>query len=370
MKAKTFLIRLFWMILTSTIMVHVFTVFIDPYQKAGFNAFNKIVGPNDRFDLPTKLEKIGDDFEFFIVGSSRAGRFNISSFEKFTHQKTFNYSLAATSLEDYIAIVNHIVHLQKAKTIYLQLDFYSFKETYNTRRFILETPLQNYLAPYIDLNENTAKQSLFFNKTYFSLKAFRDACKTLKIYIKNIFKKDAPIPQAHPLKDPAPSKAIPASPKIVKTEKVKLLKGYFINQYDNFALNEAKLKKWLGFIKKMTAENKIKLIVSMSPMNQEHLAKLQKNKELTKHWLKVKKIIAEVFGSYHDFNNCSANSFRGRLYWNDSVHPSRELSEIMMRVILDPSINTNIPVSFGMRVTRQTIDDYLLNLNDLCTKGK
>ena len=147
-----------------------------------------------------------------------------------------------------------------------------------------------------------------------------------------------------------------------------MLKGYFINQYDSFALNETRLKRWLGFIKQMTHENKINLIVAMSPMNKEHLEKLQSDEKLTKHWLHVKKIIADVFGSYHDFNNCSASSFQGRHYWEDSVHPAEELADIMMRVILDQPLDANIPKSFGMQVTQHTIDNYLSNLNNLCAK--
>jgi hypothetical protein len=230
----------------------------------------------------------------------------------------------------------------------------------------LGTPLQNYLAPYIDLKESTSKQSLFFNQTYFSFKAFRDALTTLKKYIKNILKKNTPLPNPSPLKKSPKKKAIPKPPAIVKAGKVKLLKGYFTNQYDNFALNETKLKKWLGFIKTMTDDNQIKLIVALSPMNKDHLEKLQEDHELVTHWLQVKKIIADVFGSYHDFNNCSASSFRGRLFWGDSVHPSKKLADIMMRVILDQPVNTKIPGSFGMPVTRQTLDEYLLNLNSLC----
>ena len=366
MRAKSFLTRLFWLIIASFAIVHVFTVFIDPYQKAGFNAFNKIVGPNHRFDLPMKLEKNGDDFEFFIIGSSRTGSINISTIEKITNQKIFNYSLAAASLEDYIAIVNHIVHLRKARTIYLQLDFYSFKETYDTRRFLLETPLQNYLAPYIDLKESPPRQTLFFDKTYFSLKAFSDALKTLITYIKNNFKRNVPVQKRPTLKDSLPSEAISTPPKPVVAAKVKLLKGYFINQYDGFFLNETKLKEWLGFIKKMTDENQINLIVALSPMNKEHLGILQSKKNLLTNWLKVKKIIADVFGSFHDFNNCSASSFQGRVYWADSVHPSKELAEIMMRVILDQPLGINIPKSFGVEVTKQSIEDYLSSSVNLC----
>jgi hypothetical protein len=368
MKPKSFLIRLSWLILASLAIVHIFTVFIDPYQEAGLNAFNRQVVPNDRLDVTTKLEKNGNDFEFFIVGSSRTGGINISALEKTTNQKTFNYSIAAASLEDYIGIINHIAHTPKAKTIYLQLDFYSFKETYSTRRRILETPLKKYLPPYIDWKEDTPKQLLLFKKTYFSLEAFRDAFKTLKKYIKNSIKKNAPShTTALPKNSPVPeAKSTP--PEIVKKGKVRLLKGYFINQYDGFTLNATKLKKWLGFIKKMTADNQINLIVAMSPMNKEHLEKLQSDEKLAKHWLQVKKIIADVFGSYHDFNNCSAGSFQGRLYWRDSVHPSEKLAEVMMRVILDQPLGANIPKSFGMQVTNQTIDKYLSNLNNLCVK--
>ena len=104
-------------------------------------------------------------------------------------------------------------------------------------------------------------------------------------------------------------------------------------------------------------------------MNKQHLERLQMDVELTNHWLKVKRIIADVFGSFYDFNNCSTNSFRGSLYWSDSVHYYKELAAIMLQVLLDQRESENIPESFGIQVTPETFDDYLLSLNELCAKG-
>ena len=368
MKTKSFLIRLFWLIFASLAVVHIFTVSIDPYIIFGPNAFNKPRSGFERFSLSKAFEKNRNDFEFVIVGSSRAKNIQALTIEKITNQKAFNYSLDEASLEDYIAIVNHVVHTGKSKTIYLQLDFYNFSETSRTLHRILKTPLKKYLFPFIKLDENDPIKLRLFNKLYFSLKSFTDAYKCLKFYVKNNIIKNVKLSQDKPT-----PKVIPAPPKIVHYKaKVRLAwEGFkrFYNGFDLNGANEVKLKKWLGFIKKMTTENNIKLIVAMSPMNKQHLERLQMDVELTNHWLKVKRIIADGFGSFYDFNNCSTSSFRGSLYWFDSVHYNKELAAIMLQVLLDQPDRENIPESFGIQVTPETFDDYLLSLNELCAKS-
>ena len=89
--------------------------------------------------------------------------------EQISRQKTYNYSLVNASLEDYVAAVNHIVHVQNPKIIYLQLDFFTFNEKHNTRRTILNTPLEKYLREYIDLKNGVYSygELVFFDTIYF-----------------------------------------------------------------------------------------------------------------------------------------------------------------------------------------------------------
>ena len=188
MNAKTFLIRLITLIFLGCLTVYIFIMFVDPYQINGLNLVNKHGGgSSDRISKPVILEKMGDDFKMFILGGSRAGNFKPLMVEQISRQKTYNYSLVNGSLEDYIAAVNHIVHVQNPKIIYLQLDFYTFNETHSTRNTILNTPLEKYLSQYIDLKRGTNSYDvpIFFDTTYFSLAAFIDSYKSVKLYLKN-----------------------------------------------------------------------------------------------------------------------------------------------------------------------------------------
>ncbi|MBT5469382.1 MAG: hypothetical protein HOK41_02150 [Nitrospina sp.] len=375
MKSKTFLIRLFILIFLGYVTVHVLTVSIDPYQIRGFNPVNKYAGGLiDRFSKPLSLEKNGGDFKIFIIGSSRVRNFNPLMVEKISKKKTFNYSLVNGSLEDYIAVVNHIVHVESPEIIYLQLDFYTFNENHSTRNNILNTPLEKYLNTYVDLKKGTNGNdvSLFFDTTYFSLVAFLDAYKCVKLYLAN-HKKEETHPNVPDLPPAATlDKDEPSTSQDQENKKVGVLKHYFYTPNDksypyyNYRINELMVTRSLGFIKQMVEENQVKLIISLSPMNKEHLGILLSDENLTKNWFRVKEILANIFPSYHDFNNCSVNAFRGPLHWVDSVHMTVKLAKIMMSVVLSQPISDEPPEKFGFQVTPERLSDYLLHLNESC----
>ena len=381
MNAKTFLIRLITLIFLGCLSIYIFVMSVDPYQIKGLNLVNKHAGGHsDRIMKPLILEEMGNDFKMFIIGSSRAGNFMPSMVEKISRQKTYNYSLINASLEDYIAAVNHIIHVQNPKIIYLQLDFYTFNENHSTRNTILNTPLEKYLSQYIDLKRATKSndEAVFFNTTYFSLAAFIDAYKSVKLFLKNRNKEVSPtnIPAQAPTV--TQHKDETSSSRNVKNKNVEVLDSYFIPhdkkkytdryrehyKYYNYHINEPLVTKLLGFIKKMADENQVKLIITLSPMNKEHLGMVLSDQNLTKNWFRVKEILSHTFPSYNDFNNCSVNAFQGQLYWIDSVHMTIKMSKIMMSVALNQPLINEIPENFGFKVTSKRLNNYLLNLNN------
>lgn len=356
MKEKAFIIKLFCFVFCSFIGIYVFNMYIDPYKIFGPNKINEHMIPDPRLLKYEELENSKNSFEFFILGSSRAWNFDPPVIEKIIKLKAFNYAIAGAFLEDYMAIFNQIVHTQKAKTIYLQLDFYTLNERLRNRH-ILKNPLERYMPSILEPNELSPTEYYYIDERYFSLKAFRDSLKFFRAYL---FKKSS---RAHSPNEPK-QRLMAQSRKVVR-----LHSGYFGNKYSmysNFHINEARINKWFGIIKELAEKNGIKLIVALSPMNEEHLNKLLLNKELVNKWFQAKKLIANVFGSFHDFNNCSVHAFKDVSYWKDSVHQTKKLTKIMIDVILRQQIDKDIPNSFGIQVTRNTIDDYLLNLNDLC----
>jgi hypothetical protein len=370
MNAKKFLIRLFILFFSGYLTLHILTISIDPYQLGGINFVNKYAGGHfDRFGKPLSLDKMGDDFKMFIIGSSRSRNFKPVMVEKLSEKKTYNYSLINGSLEDYIAAFNHIVQTQKPEIIYLQLDFYTFNETHSTRSSILNTPLEKYLSPFVDLERGATSDNvpLFFDTTYFSLAALIDAYKCLNLFLENR-KKEVPLGDFIVQPPDVLHKDGISSSSNAENEKVRVLNHYFSlpnnNNYPyyNFGIDERQVSQSLGFIKRMAEENKVKLIIALSPVNKEHLEVLFSDPKLTKYWFRVKKILVRSFPSYYDFNNCSVDAFRGPKFWLDSVHMTPKLAEIMMSVVLKKTIGDKIPTHFGFQVTSENLNNYLLNL--------
>ena len=384
MNAKTFTIRLITLFFLSCLSVYIFIMLVDPYQIKGLNFVNKHArGHSDRIVKPTILERMDDDFKMFIIGSSRSANFKPLMVEQISRYKTFNYSLVNGSLVDYIAAVNHIVHIMNPKIIFLQLDFYTFNEVHSTRNFVLNTPLEKYLGQYIDLKRATKSNNVFgfFNTTYISLAAFIDAYKSMKLYLINR-NKDVPPPN---VLAEAPTVSLhndePSSSRDAKNKKVAIRDHYFSApknnctycfqdpvKYYNYHINEPLVTELLGFIKKMADENQVKLIIALSPLNKEHLEMVLSDQKLTKNWFRVKEILSHIFPSYNDFNNCSVNAFRGKLYWLDSVHVTIKMAKIMMSVALNQPLINEIPEKFGFKVTPENLNNYLLNLNN-CVAG-
>jgi hypothetical protein len=374
MKPQTYLKKMFGFSFLILTIAYSFTILIDPYQKSGFNILKKPYYNLGHQLAEDELKKTVKNAEFFILGSSRAQNIQSAKIEKLIKQNVFNFHIASGSLEEYIAAANFISQAGKAKVIYFQLDFFMFKESYSNLNLIKNHYLANYLSPYIEGN-NGKKEYKIFERQYFSLFAFWHALKEFKThFFRNWKKNQPPRPQIEIEKKPNKKFIVisenktPAPPIAIMTKRVLFKKGYFQHQYDDFVVNETRIKRLLGYIKKITAENKIKLLVSMSPMNKEHTMRLRLDENLTKHWLHVKKIIASVFGSYFDFNNCSVSAFQGAKFWNDSVHPSPKLSTIMMKKILDQPLTGNIPDSFGTLITVDSIDSYISNMNKHCEK--
>jgi hypothetical protein len=380
MKAKTFTIRLITLVFLSCLSVYIFIMLVDPYQIKGLNFVNKHSGGlSDRILKPTILERMDDDFKMFIIGSSRSMNFKPLMVEQISRYKTFNYSLVNGSLEDYIAAVNHIVHIMNPKIIYLQLDFYTFNEVHSTRNTILNTPLEKYLSQYVDLKKDTKSRDVpvFFDALYFSLSAFIDSYKTIKLYLANR-NKDVPPPN---VLAEAPTVSLhndeSSSSRDAKNKKVAIRDHYFSApknncnycsqeqyHYYNYRINEPLVTELLGFIKQIAEENQIKLIIALSPLNKEHLEKIFSDPKLLKNWFRVKEILSHIFPSYNDFNNCSVNAFRGQLYWLDSVHVTTKMAKVMMSVALNQPLINEIPKNFGFKVTPKRLNNYLFNLNN------
>ena len=211
------------------------------------------------------------------------------------------------------------------------------------------TPIGKYLSPYIE----RPSRPFFIEKSYLSLASFLDALKLIKRWKPGSSKNELDI--------------TPISLSNNPNKKVWFRKDYFKHgYYDKYLFDEERARKWLGRIKKIADDNNTKIIVGIPPINKQHLEKFQSYQNLKIILPRVKKMITDVFGGFHDFHNCSVLAFRGPYYWEDSIHPSKKLSEIMTRIILDKPVHNNVPKLFGKKITDKNVSKYLINSPEFC----
>ena len=144
-------------------------------------------------------------------------------------------------------------------------------------------------------------------------------------------------------------------------KKPNFVEGYFTNEYKTYEFDEKRISSFRK-LKTLCNKNNIKLIVSISPMNEKHFFTLISNENLYAKLFSFKKIVVEIFKEVYDFNNLGAVEYKYP-YWNDSVHPSVELPKTMIKIIFN---KINVTNDFGIKITNKNIDNYLKRLNTSC----
>jgi hypothetical protein len=356
MEEKSFLIKLFFLIIVTFIICYAFILLIDPHQEFGFNEFNKDSIRSEIMQKSDFIENNHNKFEFFVIGSSASGYFDPSVIQKTTGYKTFIFSAAGLRLEEYVAIVDLISKTQKPKVIYLHQDIWVFNKNLEEKNRTYLTSLGKYLTPYT----GHSLKPIHFHPAYFSLGALIDAIKVVKKWYsrknsKVVKKVNVPLERVKPRSRPD------------KNKKVWFRRNYFKHgYYDDYLFDKTHAKKWLGHLKRIAEDNNINLIFGLPPMNKEHLTMFNKYKALKGIAPRVKKAVTEIFGSFYDFHNCSTHAFRGTEYWDDSVHPSPKLTNIMTQIILEQDTEDNVPELFGKKVASENISEHLLNIGRVC----
>jgi hypothetical protein len=339
-----YIIKLFTFIILIVVSFYIFILSIDPYDKYGFNYFNlttKAVNSyrdNKFHQIDNTIEK----YDLFILGSSRVQAFDPDIIEKDTGLKTFNYGVNNSKPEDLLAITRHIIEKQTPKIIFLQLDFYNLNKHIPMDGRLKVSPLREYL-------DNTVKAKIdnknfyYFEQNYTTLTSLKDA---IKLLYKN---KLGTVEITHKKN----GMKIGYEPR----EKPNLAEGYFKNEYKNYEFGKNRIE-YFNQLKSLCDKNNIKLIVSISPMNEEHFLKLVNDKHLYKVLFDFKRKVVEIFDEVYDFNNFGAFEYQYP-YWNDSVHPSVELPKIMSKILFN---SKSIDNNFGIKLNKDNIDEYLKQL--------
>ena len=330
------------------LMLYGFNVSVDPYDKFNINLWNlKTKAVNSfRDNKFYQIDSTTEQYDMFILGSSRVQAFDPELIEKQTGMKTYNYGVNEAKPEDLLAITRHIVSRQSPKVIFLQVDFYNLNKHIPVDFRLNASPLKEYLNKNAQ-NEIENNMFYFYEESYTTLSAIIDSIKLIYVNkfgtVKITHKKNGMKIGNQPV------------------EKPKLAEPYFKEIYAEYEFGDARVN-YLNQLKVLCDQNSIQLIVSISPMNEEHLLKLLKDKHLSEMLLEFKRIVVDIFGDVYDFNNLSAFNYHYP-YWNDSVHPSVELAKLMSKIVFSNEEH-KFSDDFGVLIGEDNIDVYIDGLKE------
>lgn len=335
-----YVINLFLLTFFFYICLYIFILSIDPYNKFNINFWNlntKAVS-NFRNNKFRQIDSTNKNYELFLLGSSRIQRFDPEKIKKIIGLESYNYGVNNANPEDLLAILKHIVLKQKTKVIFLQVDFYMLNENIPLDKKLYNSPLYKYLDDDNKVVDN--KSNLFyFEKSYITFDAIKDS---FNILIKNKITDFKPSYKKNGM----------LLPESIEKE-VDLVKTYFKQEYYSYKFSKKRIS-YLNKIKEICDNNNIELVVSISPMNKDHLDLVIKDKFLNKRFIEFKRIIVNIFDEVFDFNNEYVSNYYYP-YWMDSIHPSENLTDIMIEIIFDNKRISN----FGYILNKQNIEKYL-----------
>lgn len=322
---------------------YVFNISVDPYDKFNINYWNlktKAVS-SYRDNKFYQIDATQKKYDLFIIGSSRVQRFDPEYIESITGLKTFNYGVNNSKPEDLLAITRHIIDKQKPKYIFLQMDFYNLNENIPTDKRLENSPLKDYLSS--TFSKDNEKLFFYYEKSYTTFESIKDSVKVIfKNYIGN--------PEiTHKNNGMFVRKEL--------SEDIKLAEAYFKNEYKEYTFSQNRVL-YFKEIRKLCKDNNIELIVSISPINEEHYNKIKDIPSLFARLIEFKQYAVDIFGKVYDFNNPCAFKYQYP-YWNDSVHPSEELSKEMTDIIFKHDINK---CGFGKIIQKSNIKQYIDSL--------
>jgi hypothetical protein len=129
--------------------------------------------------------------------------------------------------------------------------------------------------------------------------------------------------------------------------------------YDNFKIDEKRIE-YLETIRKLCAEEGVKLVVWTAPYSYNHLQKILEDKNYRKYLISYKTRLIQAFGEIYDFNNSGIKKFSSSEYFRDSTHASRELFQVIIQKIFKPE-SSKFPEGFGHKVVKS--NDLMLTTN-------
>lgn len=286
---------------------------VDPYDRLGNNIFGfktKAVAQSreNKFRMFDSSKK---EYEAFILGSSAAHRYRTKTVEELTGLKTYNYAVQHSTPIDFLAITKHILSKSQPKLVLLQLDFSVLDENYSVDNRLFNSPLKKYLQ------KDEVKESAWLDNNYFTLEALIDS---FRVFYVNYFGKARHIY----LED---GNYIYKQPK--KVEKIRIRAGSSVN----YKFSKQRYSHLLQ-IKNLIESNGGKLIIFLAPVSYGHYKKVITEEKPREIHQDLVKSLSSDFSNFHNFQTEWLKDYNSYLYYHDSLHPTHEMSDIVLNKIL------------------------------------
>ena len=352
-------IRTWFIIIIIIPTVGVFNYLIDPYGMNNFvkiNRVNKEKTGNTGYTYRFKTNIVRNyKFDTLMLGTSRVGVMNPEVVNKYTNGNTFNFEVPGSITEQQYKLFLYTLKYNNIKTLVYGIDFMSFNEN--------RTIKNDFKEFYKLYNKIDNKQEISNYDLYFNLKTFKESAIVL---FKNILNKksfEAKYLFKNGMRDYINhTEALKNGTFEIDKRIESSIKSYFkenTGTYKNYKFSYEYLKYFKKTID-YCRNNNIKVLVYIPPMYSAHFDAFNSAGYYDEFELFKKELVQIT--NYVDFTGHNTITENKNNYW-DSSHLRKELTEVVMAKLFNDNL-IQVPVDFGVYITKDNIDNHLENLKE------
>lgn len=343
MNIKKWIKYWFGIIFLSAVLLISVNYIIDPLNILHTKFLKQEYQMNERFLKIEYLTKHHEKYNSYMLGSSRIGTTHPSFVEQYIpHSKFYNLTIASGNLSDYLIHLKYFIkHKFELENLYIQIDIANMGYYGNSHLGNLGTyypPVENKSLTIFYLEYLTSFQPL-----------------SIIGKIKKNFQEESQI--EYFLETTGSYTKSKLEQRIIKNceQYVKAEATFHINN-TRFS-SGVHIKKSLDAIKeivRLSNENNIKLYIFTTPHNKNMMDTYKVN-----DYLNFIRGISKIT-NFYDFSGYNSITNNNCNYYEHSHYRPLVGKLISARIFEDKNIH--IPEDFGIYITRDTIDEHLLNL--------
>lgn len=313
----------------ATIPLVLYNVILDPYLVLRKDYRKMFICPNERFIKTDYLIKNPDKYDSYLFGSSRVSQMPVEMMNKASGNKFYDMTYISGVLSDHLKVLKVLLKNRVTiKNIIIGLDYYSFKE------LPPESHIRTIMYP------ETPWDTVKFYYTYLSLEPDSGMLKEMRFDGKEVLYKLDSTGEYFFLKKDMLIKRDPARHVARFNAPVPVVCPRRID--DSF--------KELGEIMDLCKKNNISLSFFINPV----YAKLYLCDNID-FLNEVRSRLAQVT-DYWDFSGPGPVT-ENVMNYVDMIHYRRNVGEMMVQRMFN--LDHDLPIGFGIRVTKDVAADYI-----------